>query len=286
MSQSALVFDTTEQTFERDVLQRSFEVPVVVDFWAPWCGPCRTLGPILERLAEEMGGQFVLAKVNVDHCPQLAAAFQARSIPMVIGIRSGKVVAQFVGALPESAVREFLTRLLPSEAERLVARAGEALSSGRTEEAESLFRQALEKDPRCDGALLGLARIHAERGNSAEALALLDRIPPGSDVEQEAAHLAALLRVREGGPASVDSLRQRLDADPDDLDARFELAKALASQGRYEDALSHYLEIVRRDRSYRDDAARKAMVDIFEVLGPGNPTAEHYRDELARLLFA
>src|SRR5262249_17686302 len=160
---SPLVFDVTDADFEAQVIERSKQVPVVVDFWAPWCGPCRVLGPLLERLAEEYGGKFVLARVNTDENPGLAGAFRVQSIPMVIGVRDGALAGHFVGALPESGVRDFLAQLLPSDGERMAGDAIALLAAGKTSEAEKIFRQAIEVGPRADGARVGLATVHAQR---------------------------------------------------------------------------------------------------------------------------
>jgi putative thioredoxin len=278
------VIEATDRDFEAAVLERSAAVPVVVDFWAPWCGPCRTLGPLLERLAEEHAGAFVLAKVNVDDNPGLAQAFGVQGIPMVLAIRDGEVVDHFTGALPESAVRQFLGSLLPTEADELSAEGEAQLARGDTDAAERSFRTALERDARHGGALVGLATVLASGERAAEALELLRRVDPGPH-RARADKLAAELRIRQTGGADVEALRRRAEADPDDLEARFALAQAHAAAGRHEDALRTYLGIVARDRSFRDDEARKAMLDLFHLLGPEHPLTDQYRSELAKVLF-
>ena len=282
---SPWVIDATDQDFETQVIERSKQIPVVVDFWAPWCGPCRTLGPLLERLADEHAGDFVLARVNTDENPGLANAFRVQSIPMVIGVRDAKLAAHFVGAQPESAVRDFLAQLLPSDAERRAEEGHELLAAGQPNEAEAAFRDALDTDARAGGALLGLAKIHSDRGDVPAALALLDRVESGPH-RQEADRLAAALRIRQSGAGDEAALRARVDANPADLDARFALAQVLAAGGRYDQALEQYLAIVKTDRNFRDDAARKAMIDVFDLLGPGNDLADRYRSELAKVLFS
>ena len=255
------------------VVTRSKQVPVVVDFWAPWCGPCRTLGPLLERLADGHAGEFVVAKVNVDENQALAGAFGVQSIPMVLGMRGGEVAAEFVGALPETGVREFLSRLLPSVAEQLALDAGALYGAGKVEEAEAEFRRALEVDARCD------------RAAEAEALLLLEQVAPGTPERPEADRLAARIRVKDAGGGDVGELRARVASTPEDLDARFALAQVLASVEQYPEALDQYLAIVARDREFREDAARKAMLDVFDLLGAGDETVLHYRSELAKVLF-
>ena len=279
------ILDVGDHDFERAVLERSKEVPVVVDFWAPWCAPCRALGPVLERLAHEHAGAFVLARVNVDEAPAVSQALGIQSIPAVKGFRDGALVAEFIGAQPEAAVRQFLVAVLPSEADRL-ARAGEAkAAAGDAAGAADAFHEALAHEARHPRALLGLARLRAAAGEAAEALRLLERVPPGAAVAREAERLAAELRTRAEASADEPALRARLRASPDDLDARLRLGRALAARGAYGEALAELLEVIRRDRSFADDGARKAMLDIFELLGAGDPLTERYRSELARVLF-
>jgi putative thioredoxin len=279
------VFDVTDADFETAVIERSKTVPVVIDFWAPWCGPCRILGPLLERITAEHEGEFVLAKVNVDDSPRLSGAFGVRSIPMVLGMRDGQIVSEFVGALPESAVRQFLSRVLPSPAEKLALGAEEKRAAGALDEAEALLRRALDADPRSDRALLTLAATHADRGRDAESLAMLERVAPGTPFREQADQLAAKIRIRQAGTADEPALRAKLETDPGDLESRFSLAQALAAKSDYDQALAQYLEIVRRDRSFRDDAARKAMLDVFALLGSSDERVERYRSELAKILF-
>lgn len=282
---SEWIIDVGDQQFETAVIERSKQTPVVVDFWAPWCAPCRTLGPVLERLAQEYGGQFLLARVNVDENPELSAALNISSIPMVLGFRDGQAVAEFVGAVPEPAVRTFLTRVLPSEADNLAAEGDALLAGGEIDEAEAKFKRALDLDARCERALVGLAGTLAKRDQHDEALALLDRVGPGP-LRQDAAKLAAEIRVGQGGGGDEQSLRARVAANPADLESRFLLAQVLAAASKHQQALDQYLEIVRRDREFHDEAARKAMLDIFDLLGSGHDLTTRYRSELAKILFS
>ncbi len=279
------VIDASDRDFESAVIERSQQTPIVVDFWAPWCGPCHTLGPLLERLAEEHHGAFILAKVNVDESPELSRALNIQSIPMVLGFRDGKGVAEFVGALPEAAVRQFLATVLPSEAERLAVEAAELWSAGSHAESEATFQRALELDARCDRALFGLAGILADRDAYDTALQLLDRISAGP-LRQDADRLAAEIRIRLAGGGDENSLRVKLAANPADLETRLLLGQVLAALSKYEEALTEYLEIVRRNRGFRDGAARKAMLDIFDLLGADSAITNHYRSELAKVLFS
>ena len=285
MPDASFIRDVGDADFEREVLERSKEVPVVVDLWAPWCGPCRALGPVLERLTIEHAGAFVLAKVNVDEAPAVAQALRVQSIPAVKAFRDGQLVLEFVGAQPEAAVRQFLGAVLPTEAERL-ARDGERRVAARDPAgAEAAFKDALARDARQPRALLGLARLHAERGEETEALKLVERISPSAPVAREAERFAAELRTRVDATGDEATLRHRVRAHLDDLDARLQLGRVLAARGKYDDALAELLEVVRRDPRHADDGARKAMLDVFEVLGPRDPLVEKYRGELAKALF-
>jgi putative thioredoxin len=284
MAAAPRVIDVGDDTFERDVVELSHDVPVVVDCWAPWCAPCRALGPVLERLADEYGGAFVLAKVNVDDAPMVSQALRVQGIPAVKGFRGGVMVAEFVGAQPESAVRRFLETLLPSEADKLASE-GAALGVNDAAAAKAKFERALALDARQPEALLGLARLHAAAGREADAMPLLQRIPLGAAVERDAERFAAELRTRADATGDEEALRGRVAAGPDDLEARLQLGRVLAATGRHEEALETLLEIVRRDPGFQDGAARKAMVDLFEVIGARAPLTEKYRSALAQALY-
>ena len=282
---SQWVRNVTEDNFDAEVVEASRRVPVIVDFWAPWCGPCRTLGPILDRLADEHQGAFLVAKINVDENPRLAAEFGIRSIPAVKAIAEGEIVDEFVGALPEPALRQFVRRLLPSEADRLVEEGQAAETKRDTAAAEALYRRALESDPNQPQARLGIGRLLAS-SNVEEALQELDRVLPGTPQREEADRVASRLRLANENGAGLAELRARVEANPADLEARLHLARALAAAQDYEAALTHLLEIVKRDRNYADEAGRKSMLDIFNVLGARHPIAERYRGELARVLYS
>lgn len=279
------VIDVAEADFEREVIERSEEVPVLVDFWAPWCAPCRTLGPLLEKLVAECGDEVVLARMNVDDCPGAVRGCGVRSIPMLLGFRDRAVVAELVGAQPEPALRELLAGLLPGEAERLVRAAEEAAAAGKTSSAEQRYREALELEPRRARALVGLARLLSARGEREEPAALLERVVSDGALGREAERLAAELRTRADGSADEAELRRRLERAPHDLEARLALGRALAARGGYEEALEMLLTVVERDPAFADEAARKAMLDVFAVLGSGDPLVERFRRELAQVLF-
>jgi putative thioredoxin len=281
------MIEVGDDGFYQHVLLRSNEIPVVVDFWAPWCGPCRQLAPVLESVAAEHAGQFVLAKVNIDESPAVASQYGVQSIPLVIGFRDGQPVDQFLGVQPESAVRAFVRGLAPSEADRLAREADELLSGGDAVTALGRFEAALEREPRHTRSLLGMARLLAARGEVQSALDALAKIVPDGSTDAQVDRLAAELRMQAvgGGKGDVARLRARAEADPDDLGARLELGRALAASGQHEPALAELLEIVKRDARFEDEAARKAMLDLFEVLGPHEPLTQSYRRALAKYLF-
>ena len=281
MSKSQWVVDVGDHDFETAVLERSRTTPVVVDFWAPWCGPCRAIGPLLERLADEHAGAFILAKVNEDEAPGVAEAFGIQSIPAVKAFRDGMLVGEFVGAQPEGTVRRLLEMALPTAVDKLVAEA----ASLPPADGEAKLREALALEPRHAGSLLALARLLAARDETTEALGLLERVSPPSPLLAEAERLAAELRTRSDGAGDEAALRARVAADPNDLQARLDLGRTLAALGRHEDALSELLDVVRRDRQFADDSARKAMVDLFAVLGSDDPLTDRFRGELAKALF-
>ncbi|MSQ48082.1 MAG: thioredoxin [Deltaproteobacteria bacterium] len=280
--------DVSEQDFEQTVVARSHEVPVVIDFWAPWCGPCRAIGPVLEKMAEEQEGKFILAKVNVDENPTLSQTFAIRSIPAVKAVKNGAIVGEFLGAQPEPNIRQFIEQLLPSEADVLASEGVRLEEAGKLQGAESIYRAALSKSANHPRALLGLARVLVAREEDAEALLLLSRVPLGTPEQNAAQQLTAQLRLKQSGAKADDEkqYRARLAENADDIEARFELAQILAAVGRYEEALNALLLVVKKDRKFRDDGARKAILDIFDVVGQRSELAEHYRGELAKILFS
>ena len=281
-------FDVSTAEFQEKVVAASQHVPVLVDFWAEWCAPCRQLKPVLEKLAAEYGGRFLLAKVNSDQNQELAGRCGVRGIPNVKAFVGGHLVDEFTGALPEAQVRAFIDKLLPSPAEPLRIAAQEARASGETELALSLLDDALQADPANDTVQLDMADIRLDAGQLDAARALLDALEhKARDGARLQALQARLKLLAAGGGADTAALQARLAANGDDLDARLQLANALALKGDYRAALEHLLAVVRRDRKWQDEAARKAMLDLFTLLGGDaqfDDLVREFRIALARTL--
>lgn len=280
MSAGTAVVQVSDATFAAAVLERSRTVPVVVDFWAPWCGPCRVLGPVIEKVAGEHGDEVVLAKLNTDENPRTATNYRIQGIPAVKAFRDGKVVAEFVGAVPETQVRAFFARLVPSAAERAAKEAQELLARDPAA-AEARFRDALAKSPTPD-AVVGLASILLARGDVNEASALLERAP--------ADRRAKVMKHRiflEGFAAKNDAaiLRDEALASPKDPRTRYRWGVMLAAAERYEEALDELLESVQLDKAFADGAARKAVLAVFDILGLESPVTRDYQRRLSMLLF-
>lgn len=268
--------DVSTAEFPTAVLQRSQSVPVVVDFWASWCGPCRVIGPLLERLEAESSGAWELVKIDVDQNQALSQQFGVQGIPTVIGFRDGQPFARFTGALAEQQVRAWLTDIVPSPSDELVDQATAAASS---EQAEALFRQALVHDPAHAGAGIGLAQMLLDRGETTAASELLRRLAPTPEVERMLAVASLASSV-----GAVDDLDAALDHHPDDHDIRLALGRALAAEGRHAEALEHLQTVVAGGDTASSEAARATILTIFQVLGDHPLVAEHRR-RLANALF-
>jgi len=280
--------DTTLATFEKDVISASMLTPVLVDFWAPWCGPCKTLGPMLEKLEAEYEGKWRLVKVNVDENQELAAHFQVRSIPHVVAFADGRPVDQFIGVLPEGQLRAFLDRLLPDGAEAARAEAAMALAEGRRADAYDALKAALAYDPGFDEARLDLMELLLEDNRLDEAQKENDLLSPKTTQGIDARYNAIKTRLDAVDAAAdlppTDALEAQVAAHPDDLDARFDLASAFIARRKYEPALEHLLAIVQRDRAFREDIGRKTMLSVFDLAAHQPELVAKWRRRLSALL--
>ena len=275
---SPFSFDAGVSDFQEKVLDASLRAPVLVDFWAEWCAPCKALKPVLEKLAGEYGGRFLLAKIDSDQNQELAAHHGVRGIPNVKAFVNGEMVNEFTGAMPEAQIRAFIDSLMPSPAEPLRIAAREARAKGEPEVACSLLIDAAELDPANEAVQLDLAEINIDMQNTDAARTILDaQEHKASNLARLQALQARLKLMAAGAGADSVALMARVAANPDDLDARLQLAHTLALANDYRAALEHLLDSVRRDRKWQDEAARKAMLDLFVLLG-----ADHAHDDLVR----
>jgi putative thioredoxin len=279
-------FDTGLESFERDVVQASQNVPVLVDFWAPWCAPCRALKPVLEKLADQYQGRFLLARVNSDEHPQLSARFGVRGIPNVKAFVDGKLADEFTGALPESGVRAFIDRLIPTPGEKLRRAARALVTQGDFDEAERHLRSALELEPANHALRLDLVELLLAKNSHAEADALFAPIPE-RERDERADRLYSVLALwkKSRQLPALEELKAKLAANPDDLSARLALGERLMADGQFESALAALLEVVRKDRGAMRTSARKLMVDAFKLIEDQAELVSKYRKLLAGALY-
>jgi putative thioredoxin len=287
-----VVKDTTTQGFLKDVIEESKRQPVLVDFWAPWCGPCKQLTPVLEKAVKTAKGKVKLVKMNIDEHPAIPGQMGIQSIPAVIAFSNGQPVDGFMGALPEGQVVAFLERItkgaVGAEEKDLLKAADAALADGNAAGAAEMYARLLAEDSTNVNALAGLARCYVETGSLEQAKQTLALIPEAKRNETAVAAARAALEVAEQAKSlgPLTELEDKMRADPLDHQARFDLAVALNAKGKRDDAVKHLIEIVRRDRKWKDDGARKQLVQFFEAWGPTDPATVEGRKRLSSVLFS
>jgi putative thioredoxin len=291
---AGLIKDTTTASFSADVIAESKHQPVLVDFWAPWCGPCKQLTPVLEKVVRGAGGRVKLVKMNIDDHPAIAGQLGIQSIPAVIAFADGKPVDGFMGALPESKVNEFIDRIASPDGGREAAvqsaleAAAQAVEAGAVEQAGQLYRAVLEEAPDNIAALAGLANCLIDLGDAEQARGVLDLVP--GDKRQDAGVRTAEAKIalaeqvaKLGDPVALEA---RLQANPNDHQARFDLAMILNAKGQRHEAADHLLAIMKADRAWNDDGARKQLLQFFDAWGPGDEASVAARRRLSSLLFS
>jgi putative thioredoxin len=286
MADQSFVFDVTTERFQQLVLENSMHVPVLVDFWAEWCNPCKALMPTLAKLADEYQGKFLVAKVNTEQEQQLAAHFQVRSIPSVKLFHQGQMVDEFMGALPEAEIRSFLDKHIPRESDALLAQADAMLLQGDADGAGALLKQASEIDPESPRVRLSYARYMATLGRLDEAERLLKALPAEEQNKPEVASMLARIEIDRATADSppAEELEKRLRENPADSEALHLLASHKVMENDYEGALELLMTLLQKDRSYGDNAAQKEMLRIFELLGGQGELVKRYRNRMFNFL--
>lgn len=279
MNNSPYVFDVTAAEFSERVLERSQQVPVLVDFWADWCGPCRMLSPVLDNIAQSYDGKLFVAKVNTDIEQELATQYQVRSLPTVKLFYRGKIVDEFMGVQPESAIRELLEKYIPRESDAIRQAAQEASQAGRNEEALVLLRRAHSEDPDNYRVDLDLADILIHQNQPAEAEKVLRNLPAKYAEEPEVKRLLATshLANKINDAPDLDTLKNQIQSDPEDLNSRELLAARYILNGEYEAGMDEYLEIMRRNQQYNDGAGRRGLIAAFELIDDDERSSPYRR---------
>ncbi len=282
MTDSNFIFDATEQNFQQGVIENSYKAPVLLDFWAEWCQPCKQLIPILEKLVSEFNGQFILAKVNSETQQALSQQFQVRSIPTVFIFKNGEVVEQFNGLQPEERIREMISKHITTEADIKRSEAMQLIQNGDFDSATACLLEAEKIDPEHAGIQIDLAHIEAKEKHYENAEQRLAKLKPADREKPEVISLLnqiELAKLSENAPA-IEELRQQIEKDPVNSLARFQLATQLIHQQQYEEGLEHLLFILQRDRNFQDGIAQKTLLSTFSLLGDDNPLVGQYRRKM------
>jgi putative thioredoxin len=291
-AQPGLIKDTTTQAFREDVIAESANQPVLVDFWAPWCGPCKQLTPIIEKVVKAAGGKVKLVKMNIDDHPQIPGQLGIQSIPAVIAFKQGQPIDGFMGAQPESQVKAFIEKLVgpmgPGAAEELIAAAQAAIEAGDVAGASELYAGVLDIEPENLAAIAGLARLHLDMGDLEGAKGILGMAPEAKAADPVIAAVRAAIELAEQAADLGDTaeLEAKVAANPKDHQARFDLAVALNARDRREEAVDHLIAIIKADRKWNDDGARKQLLQFFEAWGPMDENSMAGRRKLSTLLFS
>lgn len=286
MSDSPYIFEINEENYQQIVIEGSRSVPVLVDFWAEWCQPCKILMPLLARLVDEYQGKFLLAKLNTEEQQAIATQFGIRSIPTVKVFKDGQPVDEFMGALPENQVRAFLDKHIPRESDGLLSRADEMSRQGDLDGAAAMIEQARQQDPQSPRVLLAHAAIKSMQGEIEQAQEALSALPPDVQDSPEAVSLKADLQFQQAlqdAPAEHD-LESRVYNDGADSEGIYQLAAHKVRKGDYETALQLLLKLLQKDRTYGDDAGRKGMLAVFDIMGASNPLVARYRGRMFNAL--
>ncbi len=286
MSEVEYIYDVDKASFDARVIQKSHQVPVLVDFWAAWCAPCKTLMPRLHKLAEGYQGELILAKINTDAEQEIAARYQIRSLPTVVLFKDGRIVDHFVGVQPDSVIMRMLEPYIRRQSDTALEQAVTLLEAGNLDKALSTLTTAVEKYPDDDRLKLKLVELYLEHKESENAGHILAEVGDDTKHGAEYKRLSALLEFLRNGDSSrsLDELIAQIQRDPDNLAARYSLASRYAAEGSFEPAMIEFLEIVRRDRSFMDDAGRKGLLRVFAVAGDKTALVNRYRGLLARAL--